>query len=123
MKRVYFVDNISAICLFHVIFVIHCARLSGIDDGMTKVLMTFMCFCMPWFYFKSGLFYKARSCREEFFKNAHHLLKPFIIYSFLGWIPIVLVKGLVIEKNSIDFLLEDTFVHFLSDGSIRGNYA
>lgn len=105
------------------IFIVHCAKLSGINGLVIDEAMKVMEFFMPWFFFKSGMFFKDKDVSEELKRNTCHLLKPFIIFSFIGWIIIVLIPKVFFEHLPFLIILADTGKYFIRDGSIRGNYA
>ena len=42
-------------------------------------------FFMPWFFYKSGIFYKKKNIRDYIIKGVKKLLYPYVIFSFLGW--------------------------------------
>lgn len=122
-KRYIDIDTLSGILILQMIFVVHCAKLSGINGIGIDKEMLIMQFFMPWFFYKSGMFYHASSIGDTIKKGIRHLVKPYIIFSLIGWLVIVVVPGILIFHREIDFMVTDTFRHFLFDGSIRGNYA
>lgn len=122
-KRHLDVDTLSGVLILQMIFVVHCAKLSGIKGIVIDSEMLMMQFFMPWFFYKSGMFYHAVSIGETIKKGICHFIKPFIIFSLIGWMVIVIVPGIFIFHREIGSLIKDTFGHFVFDGSIRGNYA
>lgn len=61
-------------------------------------LIPWLHFFMPWFFYKSGMFFQKRSLRELWYKDSKKLLGSFIIWSLVGFFVFVLI-GLV--NNSI----------------------
>ena len=122
-KRYIDIDTLSGILILQMIFVVHCAKLSGIKGIIIDKEMLIMQFFMPWFFYKSGMFYHVSSIGDTIKKGIRHLIKPFIIFSLVGWLVIVVVPGMFLFHRDIGFLVNDTIRHFLFDGSIRGNYA
>lgn len=121
MKRQVYLDNVTAILILWMIFVVHCAKLSGIEGIFMDVAMVIMEFFMPWFFFKSGMLYHEKPVFVVIKSNARHLLKPFLIFSLIGWLVIVPASSLVLRHQSIWVLLHDTIAFFLREGYLRGN--
>lgn len=46
----------------------------------------FLFFFMPWFFFKSGMFYKVRPIKQQFVKDAKRLLIPYVVFTVFGWL-------------------------------------
>lgn len=122
-KRYIDIDTLSGILILQMIFVVHCAKLSGINGIVIDKEMLIMQFFMPWFFYKSGMLYHENSISNTIKKNIRHLIKPFIIFSLIGWIIIVVAPGIFVFHKPIGYLVSDTLQHFVSDGSFRGNYA
>lgn len=122
-QRLTYIDALAGILILHMIFIVHCAKLCGINGMGIDIEMLLMQFFMPWFFFKSGMFFREKSLKKNFKNCFQHLVKPYIIFSLIGWIIIVLVPGLVMYHKTLGSILKDTAQHFIYDGSIRGNYA
>lgn len=75
-----------------------------------------LCFFMPWFFFKSGMFFNYKVPKQLFYNTSEKLLKPFVIFSLLGEIIYILLmvsSGLTYEPiKSLKILLR---------GSLSGN--
>ena len=82
-KRHLDVDTLSGVLILQMIFVVHCAKLSGIKGIVIDSEMLMMQFFMPWFFYKSGMFYHAVSIGETIKKGICHFIKPFIIFSLI----------------------------------------
>lgn len=80
----------------------------------------FLSFFMPWFFFKSGMFYKRQSFKDCVQKSAKKLLYPFFTFTILGYLVYVLI--FLSEGNHE---LSDYFIiplkELVLDGSIYGN--
>lgn len=122
-KRYVYIDTLSGILILHMIFIVHCAKLCGINDLVIDVEMLIMQFFMPWFFYKSGMLYHEQVISETLKKGIKHLIKPFVIFSLIGWIIIVVTPNIFIYHKPLGYLVNDTIQHFFFDGSIRGNYA
>jgi len=52
--------------------------------GDFLVAGNFLSFFMPWFFYKSGMFYKERTWQENARRGVKKLMLPFIVYSLIG---------------------------------------
>ncbi len=64
------------------------------------ILFPYLHFFMPWFFYKSGQFFKKQSFNELIKKDYKKLLKTFIFWSLIGYI-CFLVFGLITESISL----------------------
>lgn len=46
----------------------------------------FLLFFMPWFFYKSGMFFRLRSAKELLVYDSRKYLKPFVIWSSVGYV-------------------------------------
>ena len=58
------------------------------------VLFPYLSFFMPWFFYKSGQFFRKQSLKEQVTKDTHKLLRTFVIWSAIGYV-MFLVFGLL----------------------------
>ena len=63
MKRNPIIDNIAGILIIYMI-VIHVCQWCGIKDIVSSIYMQPLSFFMFWFFYKSGMFYKEKTCKE-----------------------------------------------------------
>lgn len=68
-------------------------------NGTLKALMPqqyfpYLHFFMPWFFYKSGQFFRKKQPLELLKKDANKLLKPFAIYSAIGLVVYLILKFL-----------------------------
>ena len=79
-------DAVHGLMLSHMI-ILHTCGLSGVNQNKVSIVICNLLFCfMPWFYFKSGLFFKPEELKYVFFKDIKRLLYPFVVYSLLGFV-------------------------------------
>lgn len=121
MKRYIYLDNISGVLILWMIFIVHCAKASGISGSLINEAMLIMEFFMPWFFYKSGMLFHEKPFRDTTKKNIKVLLKPFAVFSFLGWFIIVPASSLFLRHQSLGVLFHDTFSIFFQEGFFRGN--
>ena len=96
-KRVKFFDLAGGILIlwvmaFHAMN--NCKVFGNVD---VRVALPFLTFSMPWFFYKSGLFFKTLPCREGVAKDLKKLLIPFLKWSLIGYV--VYLAILVIDRD------------------------
>lgn len=80
----------------------------------------FLSFFMPWFFFKSGMFYKRQNIKDCITTSASKLLYPFMTFTIIGWFVecvIFLSEGDHYWTDYITIPLKELFY----DGSLYGN--
>lgn len=58
------------------------------------ILFPYLSFFMPWFFYKSGQFFRKRPWKEQLDKDARKLLRTFVIWSVIGYV-MFLVFGML----------------------------
>lgn len=58
------------------------------------VFFPYLSFFMPWFFYKSGHFFRKQPIKEQVTKDTHKLLRTFVIWSAIGYV-LFLVFGLL----------------------------
>ncbi|MCQ2190354.1 MAG: acyltransferase family protein [Paludibacteraceae bacterium] len=80
----------------------------------------FLSFFMPWFFFKSGMFYRRQSVKECIRKSAKKLLYPFLTFTIVGCLVYFLI---FLQEGNHDW--SDYFIiplkELLLDGSVYGD--
>ena len=73
-------DLVGGLLIIHMIFYHICQR-ANLDYYIDGILVIMM----PWFFFKSGMFFrKSMPYKEQIKSNAKHLLIPFAVFSAIG---------------------------------------
>ena len=116
-SRERYVDVIAGIMIAWMILG-HCRYFSGVSLPFFK----FLSFYMPWFFYKSGLFFTAKESKQLLKKDVSKLLRYFIVYSVLGWL-VWCVCGLIDGTISLKGCIVLPLYQFLHHGSIEGNGA
>lgn len=120
-KRKSYIDVVAGFMILWMV-IDHCRFITGMGIPLIKYLPVekLLGFYMPWFYYKSGLFFSHKNQPDLFRKDTSKFLRYYIIYSFLGW-SIWCVCGYF--DNSLQS--SDFFViplnNFIKKGSITGN--
>lgn len=85
-KRDNSLDAVHGLMLSHMI-ILHTCGLSGVNQNQLSIVICNLLFCfMPWFYFKSGSFFKPIELRYMLYKDIKRLLCPFVVFSFFGFV-------------------------------------
>ena len=69
------------------------------DEGRIEMInpcvyFPYLSYFMPWFFYKSGQFFRKRPWKEHVSKDAHKLLRTFVIWSIIGYV-MFLVFGML----------------------------
>lgn len=116
MARDYDLDIVCGVLIIHMILW-HISQWTGINYEGNQALYFFM----PWFFFKSGMYFKpSENYKERFIKDARRLLVPYVSFSVIG--QVVFCIGLLIQGDT-------NWVHYvnfpkslLSTGALFANY-
>ncbi|MBQ6751457.1 MAG: acyltransferase family protein [Bacteroidaceae bacterium] len=118
-ERDYSIDVVAGILVIHMILG-HCIIRAKAKDLYLYNIMNYLYFFMPWFFFKSGMFYKSRQLSERLTYEGRKLGIPFLIYSIIGSI----MYG-VMNFLQDSFTAKQMFIkpikELLKEGSIMGN--
>ena len=125
-ERSRYIDEVSGLLILAMVS-IHVTSRFEVDN--TLLLKIFFYF-MPWFYYKSGLFYKQKDLAGAIKQSVNKFLKPYIFYTLLGillclpWYSDgeIIIKSIkeIIKCGScyfnipLWFLMSLAFVHLLS---------
>lgn len=80
----------------------------------------YLSFFMPWFFFKSGMFYKRQCIKDCIKKSANKLLYPFITFTILGYLVYVIIFLMEGNHDWTDYFVIPLKELFF-DGSVYGN--
>ncbi len=89
--RDYSVDVVAGIMIL-VMITNHTLQRTGYHNDVVEQTLMLFSFFMPWFFFKGGMFYRQDSVRNTFTKGCNKLMRPYIVYGFVG-----VVVGIVIS--------------------------
>lgn len=118
-KRLEYVDVVAGIMIIWMILG-HCNLFSSLPHLPCR---KFLNFYMPWFFYKSGMFFSTKGYDELLKKDANKYLRVFIVYSFIGWF-IWSVCGLIGNTISLRESISSPIHSFIKSGCIsKGNGA
>ncbi len=119
-NRVPFVDLLSAFFVTEIILM-HILLISETLTGFAEHFFFVFSFFMPWFYFKSGLFYnRAKSLKETIKGGGKSLLLPFLFFAAIGFL-CDLPFAWIGSDDPWYKLLASPFYHILRNGAESGN--
>lgn len=121
--RQQYLDNLTGLLIIQMIFLCHVRIIAvGItDDSFLYHIQYFLVFFMPWFFYKSGMFYTHREETRAFIKDAKKLLLPFVIYAMYAYIIQLLCIIGRHEPITVEKLLTEQINNLLSGACIPWN--
>ena len=84
------------------------------------VVFPWLHFFMPWFFYKSGQFFKKSSTKDLWKKDSQKLLKTFVIWSLIGYV-VFIVIGLVNHSLTLRACTYSTIRALFLRGYVVGN--
>ncbi len=115
------IDWIAGLLILVAIF-LHIDRWAGDVMGFWDNVGSIFGFFMPWFFFKSGMFYKDGELKRNDYKIWRFLGIPFLFFSAVSWI-VWLFTALYMHRNDPLFLLTYSLNNVVSYGILPGNGA
>ena len=118
MKRDFAVDAIAGLLIVYMILV-HLLQQVGIYSGKVLYYMQFLNFYIPWFFYKSGMFYHGTDSKK-LIGGGKNLLRLFAQFSVVGYVVYIFVIWINNDYNWIHYILTPIKSLLLS-GSVPGN--
>ena len=92
----------------------------SLNDSLLYIwLDRFLFYFMPWFFFKSGMFYKKRQIKEVVNRNSR-LLKCFVTFGLIG---LFTYYGRNYDNLSVNTIIKQPMATLLLSGTFCGNTA
>ena len=118
LKREKYIDVVAGFMIALMIYQ-HCLYFSHFHEPVSYYLVGFI---MPFFFYKSGMFFTPKQQSTLMKKDANKLLRSFVVYSFVGWV-VWCACGLIGESLSIKDCIVRPIRLFFRHGDISGNEA
>ncbi|MBQ0075451.1 MAG: acyltransferase family protein [Prevotella sp.] len=115
MDRILGIDAVAGIMIINMI-------LGHFGSKPEWAPLDYLCIFMPWFFFKSGMFYKKKGLRDVAMGGAKKLCYPFITFSIVGWCVHSIFMYIQHEHNFVHYFATP-IKELLMCGSIQGNLA
>lgn len=111
------IDVVAGLLIVHVILghIFQWAHMNSFYAPVNRALIFFM----PWFFFKSGMYFKDKPINQVLL-NTKRLLLPFAVFSLIGqffWSIMMYVDG----DREISHYLLSPFKTLFAEGAINGN--
>jgi len=113
-------NSLDAACGLMIIYMIygHICLWSGVTQ--VEIFPRLLFFFMPWFFFKSGMFFKPRSYKSELSGGARRLLVPYMVFSIIGQM-VFYAKWLIDGNTSWKDYILVPLRSLLHEGAVVGN--
>lgn len=105
-KRNIHLDTLGGIFVLYMIFG-HCCQFAQISnmDFYNILSIIFNCY-MPWFFFKSGMFFsKSTTAKEIFRKSINKFFRPYCVFMLIGYIGYCSTLFLKNDTNWVHYIL------------------
>lgn len=86
--RLTWADTLTGVCILYMI-AMHVSLFAEVPIYIGKV----MYFFMPWFFFKSGMFFKEKNALDLLKKDIRRLFVPYVVFSIFGFVIYIFVNG------------------------------
>lgn len=116
-ERLSYIDDVAGIMIIWMILG-HCTFFSGFSVPFYSVLG----FYMPWFFYKSGMFFRKRNWLELIKKDYKKFIIPFVVYSLIGWF-LWSICCLIDGSQTLSSCLLAPLKSLYLRGNIKGNGA
>lgn len=112
------IDSVCGLLIIHVILghIFQWAHMNSLYSPVALVLSFFM----PWFFYKSGMYYKERPVGVAFELYVRKLIFPYLAFSIIGqifWTIMMFVEG----DRVLRHYMISPFNTLLAEGSLNGN--
>lgn len=118
--RYTYVDNISGILILDMVFIVHVCPNCNIHNNYTYYIWLLFCYFMPWFYFKSGMFYEPNTIPLS--NGIRKLIIPYFLFSIFGLI-LHLAFELYVKVTPLSTILLNIKEDVIYRGGIGWNLA
>lgn len=116
-ERIKSIDNISGFMI--IIMVLgHYTSITWYDPF--SGILDYFNFFMPWFFWKSGMFYKIKENKHQLLYSAKKLLYPFVTFSLIGHLTGIINLYISGDRNIIHYTITP-LKEILLSGSLNGN--
>ena len=113
-QRIRSVDIVGGILILW-IMVFHALDGSEVfGEDQTRRVLPYLTFSMPWFFYRSGLFFHILPWRERLAKDIRKLLIPFLKWSALGfliWLAMQAIDGTLTRENCLSYPLQTLVIY------------
>lgn len=120
-KRDSSLDCVAGILIIYMIS-IHIFQWSGMNNILSTYWMLPLSFFMFWFFYKSGMYYKDKTCKEVLLGGGKKLMIPFIVFSLVGHLLQCVKMFMEGDTNWVHYIFSP-IKQIMLYGSVGGNLA
>lgn len=113
-----YLDSVAGLLILHMI-AFHIFR-GDVYGTRAEECMRPLSFFMFWFFYKSGMFFKPRTCYEVLRKGWEKLLVPYLVFSIVGFLVWCLIQTVISGFDILSFS-EQAILEFAYAGTLPGN--
>lgn len=84
-NRLSYLDFAAGVMILRVL-IHHAVGAAWNNDINFNLLFPYIHFAIPWFFYKSGMFFKKSSLRDQVQKDCKKILRTFLLWSLIGYI-------------------------------------
>lgn len=113
-QRTYYLDNISCLLLFHMIYTHHIAcSCGGYYPFTINIIGATLSFFMSWFFYKGGMMHKISFLKDIIVKSSKRLLIPYVIFLGIGLLIESIIKFTNDKELTLLVFLREEISNFL----------
>lgn len=113
-------DEIAGLLIIYMV-VYHIIQQMGLQNSIYMDTLSYMNFFMPWFFYKGGVCFHAQDIVTTIKKGFKRLLKPYIVWSFVGMIVFAYIACYIEDAHTLWGYVKKNVYFFLTEGAIPGN--
>lgn len=110
------IDSIAGVLILHMML-IHIQQFVNSDTRFYYYQNLVLSFFMPWFFFKSGMFFSTKEPCQVFKSTLKKLILPFCVYAILGEFIYYMICLVECKEYNICLVI----LRFIAHGSSNGN--
>jgi fucose 4-O-acetylase-like acetyltransferase len=125
VNRSVYLDNLAGLLIIHMIYTCHLAAFCQMKDSkmLFVIIGNIFCFFMPWFFFKSGMFYRGKSLRRVLHDNVKRLFVPYVVFNVVGVLVGIFLSCYVGYSGSFLVLIGRPIFEIFKDEATSSNLA
>lgn len=116
-QRDTYLDAVGGIMILYMIYGHICL---WTELRQLEVFSRLLFFFMPWFFFKSGMFYRKGSVGEVIMKGVKRLLVPYFVFSIVGYVSFAFMQRNM-HTAPVDYYLLNPLRQVFHEGAVSGN--
>lgn len=120
-KRSCHIDIAAGIMIIYMVFIHICQKFGFDNTSLWSIMQHCFGFCMPYFFFKGGMFYREKKICFIFRDSIHRLLKPYFVWMTIGIIILFAIRWMQGTTISFGEIIKGTIYGCIVGESVSGN--